>query len=269
MKLPIIFLIIYWICASCFSQERIQGQASTEMAAILAGTAGYCDKLRQAAFHYFCTEKVVEKSAGWVSRFTFDYQLLKNENKIQEQRILISKRKVHENEENAMATLRAFFVEKAVFAPVDLFARERQPLYQYRFIAYEKKKGARCAVIEVLPRSQEDARIVHGQAWIDTADHSVLMIKVSPRSVVGYEKMQAIARKLVAKLFLSLEISFEKKHAGMRFPDVIVIIERYKGGQLHLNPKLGPEGWERNRSEYRYKKYRFFEVGVQATEKLQ
>jgi len=247
-----------------------------EMTVILDGAAGYCEKLRQAAFHYFCTEKVVETN-GWihydrkynrVGKFTFDYQLLKKKNEIQEQRKLISKKKKHENEESALATLKAFFLaEKAVFAPIDMFARERQMFYEYRFIAHEKLKGVRCAVIEVLPRSREGARYVSGQAWIDTADHSVLKIKVNPRSVVGYEKLQAIARNLTAKLFLTLEISFEQVHAGLRFPDAIVIREMYKGGQVIA--RLGPQGWERNRTEYYYKDYRFFEVGVQVTEKLQ
>jgi hypothetical protein len=248
-------------------------QHNAEMAAILAGAAGYCEKLKQSAFHYFCNEKVVETISGrygWVSQFAFDYQLLKRENEIQEQRKLISNKKEHEDEKNAMATLsRYFLAEKAVLTPIDLFAWERQPFYAYRFIAYEKMKGVRCAVIEVLPRSQEDTRYVYGQAWIDTTDHSVLKIKVNPRSVAGYEKLQAIARKLNAKLYLNLEISFERTHNGMRFPNVIVISERYKGGQLHLAAKLGPEGWERNRTEYTYKDYRFFEVGVQSTEKPQ
>ena len=246
-----------------------------EMAAILKGAAGYCEKLRQAAFHYFCTEKVVERN-GWihqdrkysrVGKFTFDYQLLKEKNEIQEQRKLISEKKEHESEENAMATLKAFFLaEKAVFAPIDMFARERQMLYEYRFIAYEKLKGVRCSVIEVLPRSREGARYVSGQAWIDTADHSIVRLKVNPRSVGGYEKLQAIARNLAARLSLDLEISFVQTHNGMRFPDAIVISELYKGGRLD---GAGLVGWERNRTEYYYKDYRFFEVGVQVTEKLQ
>jgi hypothetical protein len=246
---------------------------STEMGAILEGAADYCGKLKQSAFHFFCTEKIVETISGkygWVSKFTFNYQLLKKENEIQEQRKLISKKKEHEDEENAMATLRAYFLaEKVVFVPIDLFARERQPLYEYRFIAYEKKKGIRCAVIEILPRNPEDTRLVNGQAWIDMADHSVLKIQVNPRSVVGYEKLQAIARDLNAKLHLNLEISFEKTHIGLRFPSLIVISERYRGGKLHMAAQVGLEGWERNRTEYSYRDYRFFEVGVQTTEKLQ
>ena len=96
-----------------------------------------------------------------VGKFTFDYQLLKKKNEFQEQRKLILIKKEHENEANALATLNAYFMaEKAVFAPIDMFARERQPYYRYRFIAHEKLKGLRCAVIEVLPRSYEGARYI-------------------------------------------------------------------------------------------------------------
>lgn len=291
MKTANFFAVILLVACSCFSQEWKKTDAfvaekfpearadefkhDAEMTLILDGAAGYCEKLRQAAFHYYCTEKVVEKN-GWiyhqrnysrVSQFTFDYQLLKKKNEIQEQRKLISKKKKFENEENALATLNAYFLaEKAVFAPIDMFARERQMFYEYRFIAHEKLKGVRCAVIEVLPRSRESARYVSGQAWIDMVDHSVVRIKVNPRAVVGYEKLQAVAKNLKAKLFLTLDIRFEKTHAGLRFPDAILISELYKGGLLDA---AGLIGWERNRTEYSYHDYRFFEVGVQVTEKTE
>ena len=97
-------------------------------------------------------------------------------------------------------------------------------------------------------------------------NHYVIRIKVNPKAVVGYEKLQAVAKNLKAKLILTLDISFKQTHAGMRFPDTIIISESYKGGSLDA---AGLNGWERNRTEYSYQNYRFFEVGVQVTQKTE
>jgi hypothetical protein len=286
-------------------------QYNSEMAAILEGVSTYCDTLKQAGFHFFCNEKVVETLNGLaqdsdqdistaanlasdtsityrfnrppqgkkslVSKFTFDYQLIKKENDVQEQRQPIPGAQGGEGEERAKATLRAFLSEKAVFAPITLFAKERQLLYEYRFVKYEKFKRVRCAVVEVLPRVREEAQYVYGQAWIDLADNSVLRIKANPRSIVGYDKLQALARQLHAKLFLELEITFNQSHAGIRFPDRVVLSERYKGGRLEytdyfgrmISKPIGSGGWERSRIEYSYQDYRFFVVDVQSTERPQ
>ena len=282
---------------------------NAEMAAILEGASRYCDQLKQAGFHFFCNEKVVEtlnnltqeseKDIGTagnfaadsslshflsrpspgkqsqVSKFTFDYQLIKKENDVQEQRKPVSGKQGNDSGERATATMRAFLSEKAVFAPTTLFAKERQPLYDYRFIEYDRVKGVRCAVIEVLPRVQEEAQYVYGQAWIDLESHSVLKIKANPRSILGYERMEAIARQLHSRLFLELEITFNQVHAGIRFPDRVVLSERYKGGRLQYtdffgrmkSKPIGAEGWERSRIEYSYQDYRFFVVDVQSSEK--
>jgi VWFA-related protein len=284
---------------------------SPEMGAILKGAADYCDRLKQAAFHYYCSEKVVETLSGigrdkledirtssnraglmnmiersqrssqvkssQVNKYMFDYQLIKNGADIKEQRQLLSPKQKDGGMGSAAYTMQAFLSEKAVFAPITLFAGERQLFYEYRFVDHDKLNGVPCAVIEVLPRSREEARYVYGQAWIDLADHAVLKIKANPRSILGYEKLQALARQLRSRLFLNLEITFNRAHAGIRFPDRVVLSERYKGGGMEYTDsqgrqqyeRFGTDGWERNRTEFTYKDYRFFEVGVQSTEKPQ
>ncbi|MCK4835181.1 MAG: hypothetical protein KAT17_01005, partial [Candidatus Aminicenantes bacterium] len=271
---------------------------SQELITILEGAAAYCHELKQAGFHYICKEKVVESLSIFepstvsdislyenraserdmmnrsqpklgfkrrlVNKYLFDYQIIKDEKGIKEQRILLSKQKKKVKKENTGLKIKAFLTEKAVFAPVTLLANERQKFYEFRFVKYEKLKGVRCAVIEVLPRSKSNAQFIYGQVWIDTSDYSIVKIKANPRSIVGYNKLQYIARSLGSKLFLSLEISFNKIYQGIRFPDSVVLSELYKGG-IQIYRKIGPKGWERNRTEYSYKDYQFFVVGLKVS----
>jgi hypothetical protein len=271
---------------------------SRELSTLLAGAAGYCQKLKQAGFHYFCQEKVVESLSIFkpsevsdisfredrasqtdmlrrtvpklglkrrkVTIYRFDYQIIKDKNEIKEQRKLISKKNEKNDSQGVEFRIKNFLAEKAVFSPVTLLARERQPLYEFRFVKYDKLNRLRCAVIEVLPRRKNDARFVYGQVWIDTSDHSVLKIKANPRSVAGYDKLEFIARNLMAKLFLSLEIHFNIVHQGIRFPDSIILSELYKGGPL-ITRHMGSRGWERLKTEYTYKNYKFFVVDTKVS----
>lgn len=268
---------------------------SRELSTLLAGAAEYCQKLKQAGFHYFCQEKVVESLSIFkpsevsdisfyenrasqsdmlsrantklglkrrkVTRYRFDYQIIKDKNGIKEQRKLISKRNKKNDSQGVEFRIKNFLAEKAVFSPVTLLARERQPLYEFRFVKYDKLNRVRCAVIEVLPRRKNDARFVYGQVWIDTSDHSVLKIKANPRSVAGYNKLEFIAKNLMAKLFLSLEIHFNIVHQGIRFPDSVILSELYKGGPL-ITRHMGSKGWERLKTEYTYQNYEFFVVNL-------
>ena len=73
MKAANFIAVILMVAGSCFSQDWRKTDAQmdakipktgadefrydAEMTAILAGTAVYCENLRQAAFHYFCNRK--------------------------------------------------------------------------------------------------------------------------------------------------------------------------------------------------------------------
>jgi hypothetical protein len=160
--------------------------------------------------------------------------------------------------------IKNFLTEKPVFSPVTLLARERQALYEYRLVEFADFKGVICAVVEVLPRSKDDARFVYGQVWISTVDRSVLKVRANPRSIAGYSRLEILARQLMAKLFLNLEIEFGVVHQGMRFPNRVVLSELYKGGPL-VTRRMGAKGWERLRTEYTYRDYRFFTVDTQVS----
>jgi len=271
------------------------GISDGELVHILAGAAAYCDRLKLSAFHFFCQEGIVEtripltkaesgssaesmrdrlrftlpaqmvnsrsmKDMDRVYKYKFSYRLLKNGADIKEEREWLSS---HDNVRvgrEKVAAPRAFFSEKAVFAPITLLAKDRQQLYHYSFLRYDRLKGRRTAVIEVIPKNPDNgAPSVYGDVWIDMEDFTVLKIKADPRSIVGYLQLKELAKKLNTRLFLSLETEFGMLSGGIRFPTRVLSLEQYKGGQLISQFKRS-KPWERARTEFTYSDYQFFNV---------
>jgi VWFA-related protein len=281
--------------------------APGEMKKILDGAAGYCEKLKQSAFHFICDEKIVEtmnsimkhsnvvpnittrtryetRNRGLlqmqdnvrtrVNKYRFSYRLIKNNEKVSEKREIIKIK--GDNPENINVTIRTygdadrvvkptrFFSQKAIFAPVTMLAEERQSSYNYRFIMYDKRKDRRNAVIEVIPKDPA-AAYVYGIVWIDLENYSVTRIEADPRSIRGYDQLKEFGRKLQTKLYLSLGIDFDFIQNDIRFPTRVTMLERYKGGP-YVRRYSGLKGWERNRTEFTYSNYQFFDIKVDVVE---
>jgi hypothetical protein len=199
-----------------------------------------------------------------VNMYVFSYRLLKKGAKIKEEREWLSSKDNVPISREKVGKATAFFSQKAIFAPLTLLARERQNKYNFRFIRYDKRKDRRAAVIEVSPKSQEQENTIYGNVWIDLEDYSILKIEADPRSIKGYQSLKEIEKQLHTRLFLTLEIEFDKLHDGIRFPTKAQMLEKYKGGRFVLEYK-GSKGWERNRTIFTYTDYQFFDVKVEVS----
>jgi hypothetical protein len=200
-----------------------------------------------------------------VKKALYDYQLINEKGKIREQRRLLSKKEKSNKASSSTRKLGEFISERAIFAPLTLLENKRQPIYTFKLIKFEKVKGILCAVLEAVPKQKEEAIFVYGQVWINADDFSVMKIKANPRSIKGFQHLNTIARSLMAKLFLDLEIHFDRIYIGIRFPSQVILKEVYKGGP-HITRYRGSKGWERNNTVYTYHDYRFFKVGVDVIE---
>jgi hypothetical protein len=155
-----------------------------------------------------------------------------------------------------------FFSERAVFAPLTI--SERQHMYDYKFIRYDKRKGRPALVIEAIPKHDQQEHFLLGKLWIDGENYSVLGIEADPRSIKGYQALKEIENRLNARLYLTLEIEFDQLHDGIRFPTRVHMLEKYKGGP-HVSALKGASGWERNRTIFTYNDYQFFDVKVEVS----
>ncbi len=155
----------------------------------------------------------------------------------------------------------SIFSERAVFAPTTMLAAENQGNYNFTFLGYDKQNGRECAIINGVPSNPDTTRGFYGKAWIDLEDHSVLKVQADPGSINGYHLLKKFAESLDTRLQLSLEMNFAHLHGGIRFPTRVSMLEKYKGGRT-ISRFKGPNGWERNRTEFIYNDYRFFSVNT-------
>jgi len=268
-----------------------------EMKRILQGAADYCDRIKKSAFHFYCREKIHEtripisnaekidphidiisqkkkadvamtklrtRAYTQVKGYVFGYRLIKQGNRIKEERDWISSTDNIQVERNQVTNPRIFFSEKALFAPITLLDRSRQGYYDYRFIRFDNYKNRRAALIKAVPGKKNKTDSVYGNIWIDMEDFSVMKIEADPRSILGYDKLKQLAAKLRTRLYLSLVSEFDELHDGIRFPTKVHMLEKYKGGRI-ISSFRDQRGWERTRTDFVYSDYRFFSVQTDVT----
>jgi hypothetical protein len=255
--------------------------------------AGYCRQLKEAAFRFYCLEKVEERVLERnplnqrlepvEHRWEYDYQITGANGEIKEQRRLVREGARKTDKENAALATR-FSSHYSVFLPVTLLARENREKYSYLLLGRERVKKSRCVVVEVLPRRPESGNIAHGKVWIDEQDGSVLKIEMNPRGVAGVEALEKAAKASSARLLLEVTHTYFVERGGLRFPSSAgfreaYIVEKslseqrinipYSGGNYDASgvtvvtvPKLEQKRHEIEfyRMRQDYEKYRFFNV---------
>ncbi len=265
---------------------------SAELAALLELAAGYCRRLKEGAFRFFCLEKVVEKvlqrnplkqQVETVERrWAYDYQIVGAGGEIKEQRRLLRNAGPNVGAQSVALETR-FSSRYSVFLPATLLAAENRGKYRYRLVEREKFKKRRCAVVEVLPRHPQSGEIAQGKVWIDEVDGSVLKIEMNPRGVVGVEALEKAAKTMAARLLLEVTHLYLVASDGIRFPSSTTFREVYffekttttkrvempfggesnTGGVTYIYiPKLsqGRRQVEFYHLGQVYEKYRFFQV---------
>ena len=187
------------------------------LAELLASTGEYCERAKAIALHFICIEKITEienffekiSSPSAIIRdekifttrrikrrtYTYDYQLIKRGDEITENRTLLEENGKRKMEKNAPLKTTKFFSYNPVFGPVGFLGREWQGTYDYHFVREDTLDGVKAAVIEVRPKTLIEGKPNYGKIWVAWKDGSVLRIDVEQESLVGFEEIEAEAKK--------------------------------------------------------------------------
>jgi hypothetical protein len=277
-----IFLVGLW-AGYLFSgsQKAKTSKGAPELAVILERCAAYCEKLENSALYFVCTETMRDEvfeprlqktpeinpgrlSSGRVLRqeivgkrtakndFVYDYQLVRNNGRMDESRTLLSENGRKKQERNAQLKTSGYRYKNIVFGPVVLLGRPWQSQQNYEIIGEEKVQGTKTVVIRVTPKPGKWLGYLFGTIWVGKADSSILRIEWSQESVENYRPFQAFADKLGLKpdIVLTGEYGYEKN--GIRFPSKFSIREafRYRPDREFSSYKLTVD----------FSAYRFFTV---------
>jgi hypothetical protein len=213
---------------------------------ILEKTGDYCEKLKTSAFHFFCNEEIMEKvdlskevsSMGSIGslalkkpvvkkKYLYEYQLLKEGDKINETRKLLKRDNVKTQEENARLETWGYYYEKLIFGPIALLGKYWQPSHYYKIEKEELLDGEKVIVIESIPTEFSKENPLFGMIWIRERDFSVMKIQWNPKSMGNFPEIIATAEKYgaVPDMICTAEFNIEKN--GIRFPNRYYMEEAY------------------------------------------
>ncbi|MCX6583569.1 MAG: hypothetical protein NT166_25630 [Candidatus Aminicenantes bacterium] len=263
---------------------------------ILDSTAAYCEKLKAAAFHYSCTEKVVEtietsvqnkkinpdlnkflrkgrmlpyrevadNNRGARNEYISQYQAIQQDNRAREQRLLLEHNGKKIQKENARLNT-IIYSQNAFLAPLFLFDKQNRDKFDYKILKKEKTMDRDAYVIELRSKNREEENAIFAQAWIDSVDFSVLKFEAFPDSFQGYDALVKIAGQNFGKVKVRDIHYFGFLRDGIRFPSTTKIMINYTENKpvSEKDPELKEQAFTKITASFSYKKYKFFNVTVE------
>ncbi|MDQ1351988.1 MAG: hypothetical protein QG657_2294, partial [Acidobacteriota bacterium] len=270
-----------------------------QLQTILDNTAAYCEKLKAAAFHYTCTEKIVETIETSVqsktmnrdlnrflrrsreslyrgevdnnrsakNEFVSQYQAIQQDNRAREQRLLLEHNGKKIMKENASLNT-IINSPNAFLAPLFLFDKQNRDKFEYEILKKEKTMDRDAYVIQLKLKNREEAGAIFAHAWIDAVDFSVLKFEAFPDSFQGYEALVNSANRNFSKVKIKDIHYFGFRRDGLRFPSstkiTILFTENKQAAVKDPVLKQQTQPFTKITSSFSYKKYKFFDVTVEA-----
>ena len=251
-----IIIVIFAITNSNYSENKKENLNN-----ILTECAKYCERLGNAVLDIACIEKIEERiylQSHFFKKneYTYDYQLIKRPNKIEERRTLIRENGKEKHEKNAQLKTKRFKHKNIIFGPIGLLSSYWQQFHHYEILKEETIRGIKTIVIKAIPRSFKKSPHLYGKIWINKNDFSILKIEWNQNSLENFDALEETARKLYAEPRITMigEYLFEKN--GVRFPSQYLLIEEYISKTRKLIYKKSELG-------IIYKDYKFFTVEVE------
>jgi len=191
----------------------------------------------------------------------FDYQLIFKQGRVHEKRKLLSGDSNALEREFVWGLIVSYLNERAVFGPQTLLSEERQKRFVFDFKRISDVDTHALMEIQFTPREGGSEFFDSGTVWVDCRDFSVRRIRVIPRYIRGYEKLQRQAERYKVRLVLTCEIYYDRFYEDVYFPSRVIISESYQGGPV-LGGTVGAKGFERSKTTYQYDRYRFFKINT-------
>jgi len=211
---------------------------------ILEKTAAYCERVKEIALYYVCIENTKDKIFYYRSSqavkespygntevvptrtltlrstrnysYTFDYQLIKKGEELEEQRIPLKKNKRTRGRSDEPDV--RYTAKYLVYGPVGFLSRYWQNYFDYEITGEERIGETLATVIKAAPKANNQENRNFARMWVSEKDGSVLQIEWEPESILDYEgnPVRALAEELETTVVWNVTYGIEKN--GVRFP---------------------------------------------------
>ena len=263
------FLLLVFQADRPASSFAPQSSEQIQVVTILSKVREYCRRLEKGAYDFICLEEISEKidhsrdnlyRIGERNKYIYDYQLIKKEGAIKENRILLEKNGYKTRQENAPLETKVFRHQFVLIRTADLFNEFSASLNDYRLIGEDILYGEEAIVLEAVPKPLYEQRFLYGtepsyllgKIWIKKKDYSILKIIWNPKVIRDFNNIEELAIKFKAEPRVTTISEYGIEKNGIRFPSRLYIQEAYinKAGKKFI----------RSQTEILYKNYQFFTV---------
>ncbi len=222
---------------------------------ILSESGNYSRTLNNYAIYYYCKELVSEQvqykslisdqqrtlflsdekkridfSRNRKQNVVFDYQIIKERDKIKENRTIFIPRNRKKKKKWSPHTIT---VQNYFYGPVGLFHPSMQDLYYYELIpSPEDMKDS--WIVDVTPmhpdevNPQNGKKFLYGRVWIDKQDYSISKVAWIPRHSRRTRVFTNIANMLERNSEISFVTCFDFKKGVLRYPSSGIYSEYFK-----------------------------------------
>lgn len=249
---PLVFLIPLGLLFHIRAGSSLNfPQDQEKLSRILKKTADYCERVKSIALFYVCVENTKDKIYYYRSSravkespygdtevvssrvltlrrtrnysYSFDYQLIKKGDELEEQRIPLKKNKrTRGGGDEPDVRFRAKYL---VYGPVGFLSRYWQGYFVYEITGEERIGETLATVIKAAPKPDNEENRNFARVWIDEKDGSILRIEWEPESILDYEgkTVRALTEELETAVVWKVTYGIEKN--GVRFPSQQLIQE--------------------------------------------
>jgi hypothetical protein len=274
--------LIQWGASPPAAQAGTQASPSAAqndfLPSILKATGEYCEIVKRMALNFVCLEKVDDRE-NFLTRgdgstrntpdevriskvnkrsFTFEFQIIKKGDDVEELRTLLEENGKKRHQENAEPPTLRFSARNLVYGPVGFLSRYWQERFHFEITGRELIDGKTAILLRAAPLSETQENNNYGLIWVDASTYQILRIEFEPKDVQGSDVAfeagsAAIGSKYIRHLSWTVDYGVEKK--GVRFPSHQIIREYYKSDTGFKITK--------RETSYEYTDYKYFTVEVE------
>lgn len=217
------------------SQAKIQdADSEPKLARILKKAGDYCHRLEKAALDYVCLECVEEvtihrklerSNQGYTTlvnreknSFLYDYQMIRKNSRVKENRTLIEKNGKKYRIENAELETEFIRFANEIFGPIGLLSLQRQSLHNYRILGFEDSDQGPVVIIEAIHKNPTRRDSLCGKIWVREDCFDIIRIEWYQTSLGNFSAIQKYAEEHHEEPLITVISDFSVEKNGLKFP---------------------------------------------------
>ncbi|MCP5102532.1 MAG: tetratricopeptide repeat protein, partial [bacterium] len=215
---------------------------------ILQAASDYCNLLGTEMIKFFCSEHieevVLESRRSSILTFVYEYQLVKENKKISERRIILKRNGRKTKKVEAPLGTAKYKYEKLIFGPFAFFKKSQQRFYDYKIVNKELFNGQAAVVVEAIPLQNFNIEALVGKIWFNEKDYGILKIEWHPKfAIKNFRAALDDARERNCDPDVVFLSEFGVKRGPIRYPSTYKIEEYFvtEDGKKYLQAKIHAE----------------------------